>query len=227
MKINLISIYILIIGVLFSACNDEVFVPRPAAPADEEQPQPDPDPDPDPKPQPESKDSLFLKSYSYITESLEVGDQNVVDKTSITFENNTDYRGASVFYDNYNKITVRISNNTQYVTPWAKTGQPEIEIPGFDSNGVAIFNSGISTPFKFGAFQLNGIFKAGEKNYFDLPEHSKVTATITITKKAVKAKANMQYYSTQFPEQMSDGWFVVQVIQPVDITVEWSDVTPL
>lgn len=214
--------YIYIIGLAMAftvaSCNDEVFVERPKdTPPSTEEPD-----DPD---TPEMTDSLMLKSFRYLENTLELGENESVYEVTTTIKNFTDSRDIQLSYDRYNNAIVRIYNNTYYVTPWAKSGQPEVEVPGLDADGVPGFY-GTKIPFAFGRTIIPGQYKQGEIIHFDLPKNHQVTATAYVTRKAVRAKADIEYNSIEYRNSIMDGWVEVQVEIPVDITIEWSEVTP-
>lgn len=218
MRIKLITKILLLVMALTS-CNDEVFVRRPVA----EMP---PDAEPDPDDPAESTDSLMLVSASYNEWPLEVKPEYMVLDAETHFENHTSSSGVGILFDNYNSTLIRISNSTYYVTPWARSGQPSIGIPGLDKEGNPGFY-GAEIPFAFGLTVLPHQYMPGHVEYFDLPPHSKVSAKIYTTRSMVTAKADIVYYITGFPNSLEKGWVDVQVSVPVDIRVEWGEVKPL
>ncbi|MBD5356763.1 MAG: hypothetical protein HDR88_07145 [Bacteroides sp.] len=220
MKISLIK-YIIILPLLFAACNDDIFVKR----QNPEQP-PIEEPSIDSEPKPEVTDSLILTSFVYDKESLTiVDDAEVILDAKTTFVNHTSSKGVWILYDNYNHSIVQIHNNTYYVTPWAKSDMPYVEVPGIDSDGNPGFY-GTEIQFAFGTTIIPRQYMAGYKEYFDLPPHSQVSATIYTTYHSVVANADIKYYSSSYPTLIEDGWVTVKVTVPVDIHVEWSEITP-
>ncbi|MDE6371492.1 MAG: hypothetical protein K2K92_08400 [Duncaniella sp.] len=218
MKIKLI-IWILLLGTVVASCNDEVFVRRPVA----EVP---PDVEPDTADPGESTDSMILVSASYNDWPLEVKPEDLVLDAETHFENHTSSSGVGILFDNYNSTLVRISNSTYYVVPWARCGQPSIEIPGLDKEGIPGFY-GAEIPFAFGLSVLPHQYMPGHIEHFDLPPHSEVTARICTTRRVVTGRADIIYYNTGFPNSLEKGWVDVQVSVPVDIRVEWSEIKPL
>ncbi len=198
-------------------CNHYVFVDRPEP---EEPPVVNPDPDPD------MTDSLVLKTLVYNKASLTLTDETWTQEAVITFENHSSSTGVKVLYDNYNSSIVRIFNNTYYVIPWAKKGQPDIDVPGLDSIGVPGFY-GTKIPFAFGTSVIPRQFMPGHSESFDLPSDSKVTATVSITYRVVRAHADIEYFMSSYPDSSDSGWIDVRVDVPVDIEVEWSEIIPL
>ncbi len=215
---QLLLTYIVILGVLFTACNDMVFVQRP-------EPEEPPVEEPDPGAEPEFEDSLMLKSLVYDKSTLRLEDEEIILDATSTFSNHTESWGVTVLYDNYNKSIVTITNSTYYVTPWAKNQDKHIEVPGLDSDGVPGFY-GTEIPFSFGTTVIPRQYMAGHMETFDLPPHCKVSATIYTTFRSVTAKADIEYFMTSFPSSIENGWVKVTVWVPVDIRVEWSEVTP-
>lgn len=216
---HLLFTYIIMIGALFTACNHEVFVERPEV---EEPPVDNPEPDPDP----EIADSLILKSFIYDESSLTLASELRVQEAISSFENHTASRGVSVLYNNYNSSIVYISNSTYYAIPWAKTGQPDIEVPGLDSEGVPGFY-GTVIPFAFGSTVVPRQYMADHREDFDLPPYSKVTATIYTTYRVVTASADIEFFIASLPSYLDDGRVTVRVAVPVDIKVKWSEITPV
>ncbi len=219
MKLSMLR-YIVIPMILLAACNDNVFIDRPnpeMPPADE--------PNLDPDPEPEITDSLILVSLIYDKESLTLDSEEMVLDAKTTFVNHTSSEDMTILYDNYNSSIVMISNNTYYVTPWAKSDRPSIEVPGLDSEGIPGFY-GTEIPFAFGTTIIPRQYMAGEKAHHDVPTHHQITATVYTTYKSVFAKAVIKYYSSDYPTIIEDGWVDVTVAVPVDIRVEWSEITP-
>lgn len=217
MKLSLLR-YIVIPLILLAACNDEIFIDRP-------KPEVPPAEEPDISSEPEFTDSLILVSLVYDKESLILDDEEMVLDAKTTFVNHTPSENMTILYDNYNYSIVRISNTTYYVTPWATSERLYIEVPGLDSKGVPGFY-GTEIPFAFGTTIIPRQYMAGETAEHDVPIHHQITATVYTTYKSVVAKAAIKYYSSSYPSIIEDGEVKVTVSVPVDIYVEWSEITP-
>lgn len=212
---------LIMVSVFVTSCNDEVFVTRqePQLPPDE---QPEPEPPGD-----ESTDRLILRSLDYIQSTLGVSPNDVTTQSKTNFVNNTSSAiTVSIFYDQYNKSYLTIENSTHYVIPWSDD-QPLIEIPGLNSEGVAGFY-GVEVPFKFGKSIVPAQYMPGYEDLLELPPYSQVSATVSVTRQAVIATADIKYYINNYPDSADDtGWVSVKVEVPVDINVEWGDVTEI
>lgn len=204
--------------ILLAACNDEVFIDRP-------KPEKPPVDEPTIDSKPEFTDSLLLVSLVYDKESLILDSDEMVLDAKTTFVNHTTSEKMTVLYDNYNYSIVRIWNSTYYVTPWSTSERLSIEVPGLDSEGVPGFY-GTEIPFAFGTTIIPRQYMAGERAEHDVPIHHQITATIYTTYKSVVAKAAIKYYSSDHPSIIEDGEVKVMVSVPVDIRVEWSEITP-
>lgn len=219
MKVKLIT-YIFAMGAFLMSCNDDVFVPRSGEviPPEEE---------PEPEPKPQLKDSLILKSLVYQKDSFEIDSslEKVWQHTTTWYNRGDKPQTGYLLYNNYNNSIIRISNHTYYVISW-KTEQPEIEIPGINADGVPGLY-GVKIPFKFGSTTIRGQYMPGHEESLELPPFSSVTATIYVLRKVVKAKADITYGVFGYPDSKDTNWVEVSVSQPVDIKVEWSDITPI
>lgn len=215
-------IYISILGgLLITSCNDDVFVRRP----EPEKPIEKPDPEPGPGPDEEFTDSFMLKSIDYQMSTLSIQPEPLVLQSQSNFINYTSNTGVSILFDNYNSTWVKIYNSTYYVLPWAKE-QPLIEVPGINADGEAGF-FGTKIPFAFGNTYIPAQYMAGHIERFDLPPNSKVTATVTVTRRIVEVRGDISYYIDNYPDpSIVKNWAQVVVTVPVDISVEWGEVTP-
>ncbi len=205
---------------LLTACNDEVFVPRPSEVPDIE--------NPEPEPEPEKKDSLRIIDFVYDSASLKVYDKPEEDIGKSTIINKTDNRGAYILYDNYNKSLVRISSNTYFVLPWVEEPKYMLEIPGL-KDGIPGFY-GSELPFAFGTFTLPHEYGPNESHlsYFDLPPYSQVSATIRTKKKRVEATGTLYYEMVDYPGTSRDSVKVnVFVEVAVQTSVEWGEIIPV
>ena len=183
------------------ACNNDVFVPRPSDTPDIVEPDPDPDPEP------ESDDSLRVVGFKYNDASLKVSENILTYQAETTFINNTNYRGATILFDNYNNSVVRISSNTYWVLPWVTEPEYMIDIPGI-KDGIPGFY-GEKAPFKIGSFAIPYQYMPGHKEYFDLPPHSKVTAVVTYNRRRVRATGILTYGAPFVgSRQLDDGTLV-------------------
>lgn len=212
---------IIALGLAAYGCNRDVFVDSPEPGWSE----PAPTPDPGPEPEPVFTDSLVLTDFSYIDGTLEVLPETWVQDATTTFRNYTPSPGVAILMDNYNKALVRVSNSTYYVFPWARL-QPEITLPGLDSDGVPGFY-GDKMPFAFGFSNIHTSLRAGEREEFPLPSNAQVTVVVYTTYRTVKAKADIGYFNTYTPSSVESGWVDVTVAVPVDITAEWGEIIPL
>ena len=217
MQLSLIR-YFVIPLILLTACNEEVFIDRP-------KPENPPADEPTIDSKPEFTDSLILVSLVYDKESLTLDSEEMVLDAKTTFVNHTPYENMTILYDNYNSSIVRISHTTYYVCPWATSERLPIEVPGLDSEGVPAFY-GTVISFAFGTTIIPRQYMAGERAEHDVPIHHQITATVYTTYKTVIAKATIKYYSSSYPSIIEDGWVKVTVSVPVDIRVEWSEITP-
>ena len=212
-------LYLIGLIMFLGACNNDVFVPRPSDTPDIVEPDPDPDPEP------ESDDSLRVVGFKYDDASLKVSENILTYQAETTFINNTNYRGATILFDNYNNSVVRISSNTYWVLPWVTEPEYMIDIPGI-KDGIPGFY-GEKAPFKIGSFAIPYQYMPGHKEYFDLPPHSKVTAVVTYNRRRVRATGILTYEMIEFPETSRDSAQIqVDVEFPVYISVEWGEIKP-
>lgn len=207
-----------ILGITLVACNDEVFLRHPE-PTEPESPEPEP---PD---EPEFTDSLRLISLTYDPTTLEEGHELWTTESKTTFFNHDSEGDMTVLFDNYNHSIIRVFNSTYYAVPWAKS-EPIIEIPSFNSELVPGFY-GVEMPFAFGSSTVKSQFLAGHQESIHLPADTKVTAIVFTTRKMVMAKADIEYTRIEEPYYKASGWVNVVVWQPVDMRLEWGEITPI
>lgn len=208
-------------AVAATSCNDEVFV-KPSEAVD-----PDPGGDPSNPNPPAATDSLVLLSIEYDDATISLTNVQSMRKDIINFEFHTATGGdAVVFYDNHNSSIVYFKSNTYFVTPWAQL-QPSVSIPTLDDDMTPGL-WGVEMPFKIGLSLVPLQYMAGHEERLYVPGGSKVTATVHVLQRLVTAQAEIKYYVTDAPGHTPvDAKVNVEVWQPVEITVEWSDITPI
>lgn len=209
-------IFVLLAGCVLTACNDDVFVSRPEPEVPAEEPE-------DPG-EPSDTNLIYLKTISY--NSVEVAPNDCKFSTTTTIVNRGEATQVHVLYDNYNQSIVTIYNTTCYVHQWApQQEQPWIIIPGLDAEGTPGFY-GTEMPFAFGKTIVYRQYMPGHEESHNLPANSQITATIYYTRRMVIGEAEMVYYLAPWIDSPFTGQLTVSVEVPVDIQVEWGEVTP-
>lgn len=210
------------LGMVTAGCNDEVFVRHP------EVGKPDrPGPEPPDEPEPECADSLMLTAFDYFDGSIEVTDELWEQEGITNFYNHDSEGKMTVLFDNHNSTIVSIINSTYYVTPWATEHQMLIDIPRYDTATGSVTLLDEFMPFKFGITSVRGQLMAGHTESITLPADTKVRAVVYTTRRKITAKAQIAYFNTATPDRTETGWVNVAVWQPVEIRLEWGEITPI
>lgn len=211
-------ILIAVLGYFLMSCNDEVFVKEPVVI--------EPTPEPEPEPEPDVDDFLVLQSITYNESAIELA-QDVVNSTyRVTYKFRGTGGDATILYDSYNSSRIKISSDTQFILPWAQL-QPTISIPTLDDQLIPGF-WGLEIPFEMGITVVPAQYLAGENETLSVPADSEVTATIYVSQRILTAPATIKYHllnSTNIsPEEAN---VTIEVLQPVQIRVVWSDIKPI
>lgn len=202
-----------------TACNDEVFV-KPPEIIDPEPSEPDPD-------QPVYTDSLILLNVRYDESTIKLTDETAPVKDRQHFNFVGISGDAIVYYNNYNNSLVSLRTVDAPKLPWAQR-QPSFPIPTIDLEDMSVGLYGVAIPFRTGMSSLPYQYMPGKEEVCHIEADSRISAEIITTRRRVVAQAHIEYALKDNPDKVAGSTdVIVNVWQPVDITVEWSDVTPI